>query len=71
MNPGGQLEYSDLYSHSKIIGLLYKFRICGPLSRNLRERENLEKDDENGRGEGGVGSLILFNRAIIRSQFFP
>jgi hypothetical protein len=36
MNPGGQPEDLDLYSHSKIIGLLYKFGICGPLSRNLR-----------------------------------
>jgi hypothetical protein len=46
---------------------LHKFRICGPLSRNLREEKNLEKDDENERDES---SLILFNWAIIQSQFF-
>jgi hypothetical protein len=45
MNPGGQLEDSGLHSHSKIIGLLYKFRICGPLSRNLTRGENLEKEE--------------------------
>jgi hypothetical protein len=67
MNSGGQLEDSALHSHSKISGLLHKFEICGPLSRNLREGENLWWNKENERGEGDRSSLILFNRAITES----
>jgi hypothetical protein len=36
MNHRGESEDSGLHSHSKIIGLLHKFRICRPLSTNLR-----------------------------------
>jgi hypothetical protein len=36
MNHKGESEDSGLHSHSKIIGLLHKFRICRPFSRNLR-----------------------------------
>jgi hypothetical protein len=39
MNSGGQPEDSGLHFHSKITGSLHRFRICGPLSRKLRERE--------------------------------
>jgi hypothetical protein len=46
---------------------LHKFEICGPLSRNLREGENLWWNKENERGEGDRSSLILFNRAITES----
>jgi hypothetical protein len=32
---------------------------------------NTKGENENGGGEGDGGSLILFNRAIIHSQFCP
>jgi hypothetical protein len=64
MNHRGELEDSGLHSHSKIVGLLHKFRICRPLSTNLRRGKNLKKQEANERGKGDESSLILFNKTI-------
>jgi hypothetical protein len=41
------------------------------LPRTLRGGKTREGRRENERGEGDGGSVILFNRAIIQSQFCP
>jgi hypothetical protein len=72
MNPGGQREDSDLHSHSKITGLLHKFRIYGPLSEKPKGRgKPRARRKKNERGEEDGNSLILFNRDITQSQFCP
>jgi hypothetical protein len=51
---------------------LYKsHNLWTSLTRNLRRGETKEWMMENKRGEGDVGSLILFNRSITQSQFCP
>jgi hypothetical protein len=62
MSPGGQLEFSGLHSHSKIICLLHKFEICGSLSRNIREGGKPREVRSKMKEVREIGAL--FNRAI-------
>jgi hypothetical protein len=75
MNPEGQLEFSGLHSHSKITGLLHKFRICGSLSRNIREggkpREARSKMKEAREIEALSSYLIgLLNNPSFTLRYF-
>ena len=70
-NPRGHEEVRASIP-AAIFGSYINYPICGPLSQeNLREGENLEKDQANERGKGDGSSLILFNRAITQFQFCP
>ena len=61
------------FPHQKSHEYKHKFLFLDLSSKNTKRKEkNYRKQkNENGRGEGDGGSLILFNRAIIHSQFCP